>query len=472
MPAPCLTESAARLAASAREGTASVTGMIDRLLDRIDRLNDKTKAYISVDGEGARDAARRCERREIAGPLAGVPYAAKDLFETRRLPTTGGSRVLEGWQSDRDAAAIERLNAAGAILIGKANLHEFAHGTTGENARFGTPPNPWGPGRMAGGSSSGSAVAVAQGLACFALGSDTGGSTRVPAALCGLVGLKPTYGRVSRDGMIPYCWSLDHVGLIAGCVGDAALVLQSLAGHDPRDSGSAEWVVPDYAKALTRGVKGLRIGVPERHFFEHADPEILAATRRCLARLAERGATLLPVTLPDLAQARTVSLLLQMPEVLSYHRRYLPEKMALYGEDVRSGLAFAQFILAEHYVRAQRMLEKYRRETEAALAGVDAIVTPTCPIVVPRLGTVAVATDGLEEPVGNALTRFTSFFNMTGAPAMSVPSGLHSTGLPMGVQIVGRPFDEETVLAIGQAVEDRQGLLLDPAAGCCDGAAI
>ncbi|MGH6942250.1 amidase [Hypericibacter sp.] len=472
MASPCLTESAARLAASTRDDAASVTGMIDRLLARIDRLNGETKAYISIDGDGARDAARRCEGREVAGPLAAVPYAAKDLFETRRLPTTGGSRVLEGWRSDRDAAAIERLDKAGAILIGKANLHEFAHGTTGENARFGTPPNPWDPSRMAGGSSSGSAAAVAQGLACFALGSDTGGSTRVPAALCGLVGLKPTYGRVSRDGMIPYCWSLDHVGLIAGSVGDAALVLQTLAGHDPRDSGSAEWAVPDYVKALGRGVKGLRIGVPERHFFEHADPEILAATHRCLARLAERGATLVPVTLPDLAQARTVSLLLQMPEVLSYHRRYLPEKMALYGEDVRSGLAFAQFILAEHYVRAQRMIEKYRRDTEAALAGVDAIVTPTCPIVAPKLGTVTVTTEGLEEPVGNALTRFTSFFNMTGAPAMSVPSGFHRSGLPMGVQVVGRSFDEETVLAIGQAIADYQGLLFDPAAGCRDGAAI
>jgi aspartyl-tRNA(Asn)/glutamyl-tRNA(Gln) amidotransferase subunit A len=472
MALPGLTEPAARWAASVRDGSRSAVGEVDRLLARIDALNAETKAYISVDAKGAREAARRQERGSLSGRLAGVPYAAKDLFETRSLPTTGGSRVLEGWQPDRDAAAIERLAGAGAILLGKANLHEFAHGTTGENARFGTPPNPWDPTRLAGGSSSGSAVAVAHGLACFALGSDTGGSTRVPAALCGLVGFKPTFGRISRDGMIPYCWSLDHVGLITGSVGDAALVLQVLAGHDPRDGGSMDVPVPDYSKALARGVTGLRIGVPERHFFEHADAEILAAARQCLARLADRGAQLLPVALPDLAPARTVSLLLQMPEVLSYHRRHLPEKLNLYGEDVRSGLAFAQFILAEHYVRAQRMIEKYRRETEVALTGVDAIVTPTCPIVAPRLGTVAVATGGLDEPVGNALTRFTSFFNMTGAPALSVPSGLHSSGLPMGVQIVGRPFDEETVLAIGQAVEGYQGQLLDPAAGCRDGAAI
>lgn len=470
MVSPGLTESAAWLAESTRDGSSSVVGRIERLLTRIDDLNPATKAYISVDVAGARKAAQR--QAKGAGPLAGVPYAAKDLFETRALPTTGGSRVLEGWQSDRDAAAIERLAEAGAILIGKANLHEFAHGATGENARFGTPPNPWDPTRIAGGSSSGSAVAVAQGLACFALGSDTGGSTRIPAALCGLIGFKPTYGRISRDGMIPYCWSLDHVGLITGSVGDATLVLQALAGHDPRDSGSVDLPVPDYSKALMRGVKGLRIGVPERHFFDHADAEILAATRQCLARLADRGAQLLPVTLPDLAHARTVSLLLQMPEVLSYHRRHLPEKLALYGEDVRSGFAFAQFILAEHYVRAQRMLEKYRRDTEAALVGVDAIVTPTSPIVAPKIGTVTVRTEGLEEPVGNALTRFTSFFNMTGAPALSMPSGLHSGGLPMGVQIVGRPFDEETVLAIGQAIEDQQGVLFDPAAGCRDGAAI
>jgi aspartyl-tRNA(Asn)/glutamyl-tRNA(Gln) amidotransferase subunit A len=176
--------------------------------------------------------------------------------------------------------------------------------------------------------------------------------------------------------------------------------------------------------------------------------------------------------LPDLSHARTVSLLLQMPEVLSYHRRYLPEKLGLYGEDVRSGLAFGQFILAEHYVRAQRMVEQYRRESEAAMADVDVVITPTCPVVAPALGTATVETEGLEEPVGNALTRFTAFFNMTGAPALSVPSGFHSTGLPMGVQIVGHPFDEATVLAVGQAIEEQQGSLFDPADDCRDGAAI
>jgi aspartyl-tRNA(Asn)/glutamyl-tRNA(Gln) amidotransferase subunit A len=463
-----LTEPAGRLAASVRDGSLSAVERIERLLERIDALNPESKTYISVDAKGAREAAQQTERGGRPGLLTGVPYAAKDLFETRSLPTTGGSRVLEGWQPDRDAAAIEKLTRAGAILLGKANLHEFAHGTTGENARFGTPTNPWDATRMAGGSSSGSAVAVALGLACFALGSDTGGSTRVPAALCGLVGFKPTFGRVSREGMIPYCWSLDHVGTITGSVGDAALVLQALAGYDPRDGGSADLPMPDYSAALNQGVKGLRIGVPERHFFEHADAEILAATRQCLTRLAGQGAQLVPVTLPDMTHARTVSLLLQMPEVLSYHRRYLPAKLDLYGEDVRSGLAFAQFILAEHYVRAQRMLEKYRRETEAVMRSIDALVTPTCPIVAPKLGTVAVTTDGLEEPVGNALTRFTSFFNMTGAPALSVPNGLHREGLPMAVQVVGRPFDEETVLAIGQAIEGRQEPLFDHDADCCD----
>ncbi|HWA43952.1 MAG TPA: amidase [Hypericibacter adhaerens] len=465
---PCLTEAATRWAAAVRDGSRSPVREIERVLARIEALNGATKAYISVDGAGARAAAEGGG----LGPLAGVPYAAKDLFETRSLPTTGGSRVLEGWRSGRDAAAIERLSAAGAVLLGKANLHEFAHGTTGENARFGTPANPWDPTRMAGGSSSGSAVAVAQGLACFALGSDTGGSTRVPAALCGLIGFKPSFGRISREGMIPYCWSLDHVGIIAGSVGDTALVLQALAGHDPRDGGSADLPVPDYGQGRLRGVRGLRVGVPERHFFEHADPEILAATRRCLARLVERGAELRPVSLPDLSHARTVSLLLQMPEVLSYHRRYLPEKLGLYGEDVRSGLAFGQFILAEHYVRAQRMVEQYRRESEAAMADVDVVITPTCPVVAPALGTATVETEGLEEPVGNALTRFTAFFNMTGAPALSVPSGFHSTGLPMGVQIVGHPFDEATVLAVGQAIEEQQGSLFDPADDCRDGAAI
>jgi aspartyl-tRNA(Asn)/glutamyl-tRNA(Gln) amidotransferase subunit A len=454
--------SATALAAAVAAGRQSPVAVTDDLLARIARENPTARAYITVTADRARAAAARVAAAPgAAGPLAGVPYAAKDLFETRGIATTGGSRVLEGWVPEQDAAAIERLDAAGAVLVGKANLHELAHGATGENPRFGTPPNPWDPGRLAGGSSSGSAAAVARGLACFALGSDTGGSIRVPAALCGVVGLKPTFGLISRHGMIPYSWSLDHAGIIARDVADTALVLQALAGHDPRDPASADRAPPDYRAALADGVAGLRIGVAEGFFLAAAEPEILAATRACLAALEAAGARLVPVSLPDLGRARTVSLLVQMPEVLSYHRRHLPAKLELYGADVRDGLAFGQFILAEHYVRAQRMIERYRREMRAVFAGIDALVTPACPVTAPPPGTARLSAGGIAEPAGNALTRFTSFFNLIGAPALAVPSGLAADGLPMGVQVVGRPFEDALVLRVGLAIERARGTLLD-----------
>ncbi|MFI5023148.1 MAG: amidase [Alphaproteobacteria bacterium] len=457
-PAP-MGASAADLAAAIRGGTLSPVSMVEEVLGRIDDLNHDIKAYITVARDHALEAARRIEASTVkTGLLCGVPYACKDLFQSSGVRTTGGSRVLEGWIPEADAAAIERLTSSGAIMLGKANLHEFAHGITGENASFGTPPNPWDASRLTGGSSSGSAVAVANGLACFSIGSDTGGSIRVPAALCGLVGLKPTFGWISRYGMIPYCWSLDHVGIITKTAAEAALVLQVLAGYDPRDPGSVEMPVPDFRTRMDRGIAGLRIGVPEKHFFDRADPEIVAAVRQCLSSLGDHGVRLIPVEMPDMAMARTVSLLVQMPEVLSYHRRYLPEMLELYGEDMRAGLAFGQFILAEHYVRGLRMIARYRCEMAAVFESVDALITPTCPIIAPKRGVDTVEITGVVESVGDALARFTGFFNMTGNPAISVPSGLHTLGLPMGVQIIGRPFDDGTVLAIAREIENARGI--------------
>jgi aspartyl-tRNA(Asn)/glutamyl-tRNA(Gln) amidotransferase subunit A len=361
--------------------------------------------------------------------------------------------VLADCVAEETADAVDRLEQAGAVLLGKSNLHEFAYGATGENAHFGTVPNPYDERRLAGGSSSGSAAAVACGLAAAALGTDTGGSVRVPAALCGLVGLKPTAGRVSTRGVIPYSWSLDHVGLLTRSSLDAALLLGAVAGYDSRDPASAQVAVPDYGKALGQDIRGCRIGIPHRFYFEHADPEILAAADRALGLLERLGARLSEIELPSMEDVRTVSLLIQMPEALSYHSRYLPDKAELYGADFRSGLALGQFVLAENYVRARRMVERYRQEMAAVFEEVDAIVTPTCPLVAPEIGTTVAALGAGEEAIGNALTRFTTFFNMTGHPALSTPNGLHSSGLPMGLQVVGRHFDEATVLRLGHALE-------------------
>jgi aspartyl-tRNA(Asn)/glutamyl-tRNA(Gln) amidotransferase subunit A len=430
------------------------------VLARINQRNSECHAYLTIGIEQARASALAIDAGMSlarSSPLGGVPYACKDLIETRGLRTTCGSRALEDWQPSQDAAVVERLAAAGGILIGKTNLHEFAYGATGVNPHFGTPPNPWDHNRLAGGSSSGSAVAVAEGLASFALGTDTGGSVRVPAALCGIIGLKPTYGLISRVGVIPFCWTLDHVGILALSVNDIATVLQVLAGYDARDSSSVDLPVPDYLSELETGIRGQRVGVPRQFFFESADPEILEATQHAINIMRRLGARVTEIDMPDLAQSRTVSLLIQLPEALSYHRRYLPQKALLYGADLRAGLALAQFILAEHYVQAKRMIEFYRQAIATIFDEVDLLVTPTCPIVAPEIGATEITIGGTKEVIGNALTRYTSLFNMTGHPAVSLPSGLHSLGLPMAVQLVGRPFAEAELLRVARALEREIG---------------
>ena len=440
-----------------RQGALSPVALVDELIARIDSLNPTLRAFISVARESARAGARAAERTLAAdgacGPLHGVPYACKDVFWTRDLPTTAGSRVLEGWTTEQDATAVQRATGAGGILIGKTNLHEFAYGATGENPYSGTVPNPWDAKRIAGGSSSGSAAAVACDLVPFALGTDTGGSVRVPAALCGVVGIKPTYGLVSTYGVIPFCWSLDHVGIFTRSVADAALVLEVLAAHDPHDPASASVDVPKYGRALSGDLRGLSVGVPRQHFFDRLDPEIEAAALDVLGNIERLGGRIIDVASPDLSSARTVALLLQMPEALSYHSQFLRDKRELYGEDLRCGLAVGQFFLAEHYVRAKRMVSLYRRQVAEIFEKVDLLLTPASPIIAPHIGTVTVTLGDATEPVGNALTRFTSFFNMTGNPALALPCGWHTAGLPMAVQLVARPFEEATLLRAADAIE-------------------
>ncbi len=448
-----LTEIVARIG----DRRLSPMAVVERFLARIEELDPQLHAFITVTAKSARVSASAAEDAlksgRSFGPLRALPFACKDVFCTKGVRTTGGSRVLEDWVPDHDAGVVEALATAGAILIGKTNLHEFAYGATGENERFGTPPNPWDLSRMPGGSSTGSAVAVAAGLASFALGTDTGGSVRAPAALCGLVGLKPTYGLVTCYGVIPFCWSLDHVGFLTRSVADAALLLETAAGHDARDPVSVRAPCRAYGKALTGELGGLTIGVPRRHFFERVDPEILDATDAALGRAESRGARVIDVDTPDMEDARTVSLVVQMPEALSYHGTHLRTKSALYGDDLRGGFALGQFILAEHYVRAKRMMTLYRQEMSTLFERVDLLVTPTSPMIAPLRGTTAVTIDGREEALGDAHARFTYFFNLTGHPAMTLPSGWHSKGLPMGVQLIARHFEEATLLRAGDAIE-------------------
>ncbi|OCC05418.1 amidase [Labrys sp. WJW] len=435
----------------------SPSDLAETCLRRARRLRRRSHAYITLADDTALRQARALERREHLGALSGIPYACKDVFDTIDLPTTAGSQAMADYHARDDAGAIRRLREAGAVLIGKTNLHEFSYGITGENATFGTPPNPHDENYIAGGSSSGSAVAVAQGSAVFALGTDTGGSVRVPAALCGLVGLKPTMGLIGTQGVIPFCWSLDHVGLITRSCIDALDVLEVLA----RQQGTVPQTEPSATEGHDReanALEGLRIGVPRPYFFDNADPEIIAAVDRVLIRCQDLGARLVPLPVLDMDHVRTASLAIQLVEAFAWHKSRLKTHTSLYGEDVRDGLLQGQFVLAEHYVQALRFMEAKRLELDRLFRSIDVMITPTTPIVAPRLGARSAIIGETEEPVGNALARFTCLFNLTGHPALSVPIGRHSTRLPIGLQMVGRPFEDRRLLSIGHMLE-RVGLV-------------
>lgn len=443
------------------EGSISSSEIVDSFLERIERHNEIAKAFIKVTAPAAVAAARRTdENGSLQGAtLLGIPFCVKDLIDIAGVATTGGSPAFVDNVASDNAFLIERMLKAGAISLGKNNLHAFAYGATGENEAHGTAVNAYDRDRLAGGSSSGSAAAVAFGLAPAAFGTDTGGSVRAPAALSGIVGLKPTMGRVSMRGVMPYCWSLDHVGILTRTVADAGLLLQTVAGFDPQDANSANEPVGDYVPDLGKDLRGLRVGIPRTFYFEKCDPEILGATRRVLAVMEEAGALLVEVDLPPMEDVRTVSLAVQMPEALSYHSRYLEEKAQLYESDFRAGLALGQCLLAEHYLRAKRFISRYRRDTNELFDLIDVIVTPAAPIIAPQVGQAFIDWGTEREPVGNALTRYTTFFNMTGHPAIVVPSGLHSAGLPMSVQFIGRYFGERPLIAAAAFVEARTSSL-------------
>ncbi len=426
------------IAPKVKTGEISPVFLAEQALKAISATNHKTHIFITICEESALAEARKAEdeisRGQYRGPLHGIPYCCKDLFKTAGIRTTAASRVLADYVPDEDALLVKKLRQEGAILLGKVNLHEFAFGITGVNKHYGTVCNPYDPERLAGGSSSGSAAAVALGLSFFSLGTDTGGSVRVPASLCGIVGLKPTYGMLSCEGVIPHCWSLDHVGTLTRTVNDARLVMSGLAG------------IP-FGKAIPpETLYGLRIGFPEG-FFDGLAPEIAIRMEEVRASIRQRWSKTVDIQMPELKHARTVSLILQLVESLSYHSRYLDAKGHLYGEDSKASMTAGQFILAEHYVRAKRMISLYKKQLARIFAKVDCLVTPTTPCVAPMQDARRVFLGDTEMAIGNALAKFTSFFCLTGNPAISIPCGTSAQGLPFGLQIIGRRGQENLVLA-------------------------
>ena len=427
------------LANRLRHKEFSAADLVNCYADRIASVNEATRAFISVDIERARAIAESLSIDPTDSPLKGIPYACKDLFDVKGMVTTGGSRVLADNIAEHDADAVARLHEAGMICLGKNNLHEFAYGATGENELYGTAPNPYDATRLAGGSSSGSAAAIGHGLCTASLGTDTGGSVRAPAALCGLVGFKPTFGRISTKGVIPFSWSLDHVGTLTRSAADTALLFNAL--------------VDSTAASLPKNIKGLRVGIPDKFFYERADHEILDCIEGFKQFINKAGAELKSVTLPSMEHSRTVALTIQMPEALSYHNRYLEQYGDLYSRDFRAGLALGQCLLAEQYVRARRFIESYRQDMEHVFKDVDVLLTLATPVIAPSIGSVQVSVDGQSEPAGNAVTRYTTFFNMTGHPALVLPCGMHSEGLPIAAQLIGKHNADEQLIATAAWIE-------------------
>lgn len=427
------------------------------VLDQTAAVDDRLNAFLTVTGDEALAAARRAERairaRRYRGPLHGVPVSVKDLIQTAGIRTTCGSRILADWVPDTDATLIRRFREAGAILIGKTHLHEFAYGPTNLNPHYGPARNPWDPERMTGGSSGGSGVAVATGCSYASIGTDSGGSVRIPAAFCGVVGLKPTYGRISRAGIFPLSWSKDHAGPITRTVADAALALQAIAGFDPADPGSSRQAVPNFSRGLTAGVKGLRLGVPRELFWEDVAPEVAAAVRKAVAVLVGLGASVREVRWPMAVEAKALSFLIMGAESYSVHERWLKERPEDYGPDVRQRLAQGATILAADYLLAQRLRRRLIQSLDAILETCDVLLTPTVPVAALRLEETTLKWPGQTESVTAALPRLTRAFNLTGTPALSLPCGFTAGGLPIGLQIAGRAYDEATVLRVGHAYE-------------------
>jgi len=433
----------------------SAVGLAESVLSRIESVEPLLHAYVHVDADGALEAARRADAELAAGrrrgALHGIPVGIKDIIDVAGLPTRAGSAARADVVATTDAGVVERLREAGAVLVGKTVTHEFAFGATCPPAR-----NAWDTECIPGGSSGGSGAAVAADACLAALGTDTGASVRNPASLNGVVGLKATYGRVSRRGVVPCSWTCDHVGPLAKTVEDAALVLGAIAGHDRQDASSSAAPVPDWTADLDGGVAGLRIGVAERFFFENAHPDVEAAVRGALDVLVGLGAELVPVDIPYVEHSLPAAYVLVLVEGASYHRRELAAKRALYSEPVRAFLDAGSVTFGTAYVDALRVRAVIARSFRDVFRGrrLDALVAPTSSVGPVRVGeSFAVGGDGEPRPLLDHYARLTCPFNLAGMPAISVPCGFDADRHPVGLQIAGRPFYESTVLRVAAAYE-------------------
>lgn len=426
--------------------------LVEFMLARVNRLNPELNAYVAVLAATARAQAIELDAEaaqgRLRGPLHGVTIGVKDLIHVLDAPTTGGSRSVHNFIAREDAACVARLRSAGAVIVGKIHTHELAGGATSESELYGRARNPWNKAYIPGGSSGGSAVATAAGLVHAALGTDTGGSVRMPAAFCGVVGFKGTFGRVSRRGVLSRSWTMDHVGSMARSVRDAALVYQAMVGHDPADPYSSARVAPDVVAGLNSAVAGIRVGIVTGAFFEsQLDPQIGAAFEAAVGVLGSLGMRTRKVAFKLAAEAQAAGTIITVAEAAAAQDEVMRTRPDELGHDVRRQLRMAEFITARQYIRALRVRAVVQQELAEILDGVDVLVTPT---------TSALPTRSDGETSAESLTLFarnTRPFSMPGLPAISVPAGFSVEGLPIGLQIIGRPFDELSVLRVAHAYE-------------------
>ena len=456
-----------------RSGATTSLALTEAYIDRIVALDNDVQSYLTLTDELALAQAAAADARRARGedgPLLGVPLAIKDIICTAGAPTTAGSKILEDFIPPYNAFVVDRLQAAGAVILGKTNTDEFAMGSSTENSAYVTTRNPWDLARVPGGSSGGSAAAVAARMACGALGTDTGGSVRQPAAFCGVVGLRPTYGRISRWGVIAFASSLDQVGTFGRTVADCTALFQPIAGHDPRDSTSLDAPVPDYAAALTGDVRGLRVGVPEEYFIEGIEPGVETAVRAAIAKLAGLGAEIVQISLPHTRYALPVYYLIAPAEASANLARYdgvrygprrvgadlidsVKKTRALFGAEVKRRIMLGTYALSagyydEYYGRALKVRTLISRDFEQAFAQVDVIACPTSPTTAFPLG------ERVDDPLRMYLADiFTLSVNLSASCAVSVPCGFDARGLPVGLQLIGNTLQEATILNTAYAYE-------------------
>jgi aspartyl-tRNA(Asn)/glutamyl-tRNA(Gln) amidotransferase subunit A len=444
--------SMARLAGQVAGRQVTVERLVADTLARIEQANPEINAFITVLADGALADARRLDadlaRGHYRGPLHGMPISVKDLVDVEGVPTTAASRVRRGHRARHDAPVIARLREAGAVIIGKTNLHEFAYGTTSEDSAYGPVRNPLDVTRSAGGSSGGSAAAIAAGLCAGSVGTDTGGSIRIPAAACGIVGLKPTSGEITCEGVVPLSRSLDHVGPMAADVASAWMLYRVMAGTHPADAGFHESL--DGAR---KALASLRLGLPRRYFLDLLDEGVRVRFEEAIERLRQAGAHVTDVDVPHAELVGTVYLHIQLPESSAYHAATLEREPELYTPPVRLRLEMGRYVLAEDYARAQQGRDVLRREVDGLLEHVDALALPTLPIAAPSLGQATVRLGRAEIAVRTVMLRLTQLFNVTGHPAISLPSGRTAGGLPTALQLVGRRGGTPDLLRIALGCE-------------------